>query len=75
MLMATACWILIAAFSARRDREVDELEAGCLAGNDADGWWIETYIEKTLQAEGLDSGPLDRGSCCSDIAEDQCAGS
>jgi integrase len=48
-LMATACWILIAAFSARRDREVDELEAGCLAGNDADGWWIETYIEKTLQ--------------------------
>ena len=49
MLMATACWILITAFTARRDREVDELEADCLAGSDADGWWLYIYIEKTLR--------------------------
>lgn len=47
--MATACWIVIAAFTARRDREIDELSADCLAGDDAGGWWLSTYIEKTLQ--------------------------
>ncbi|NUU41858.1 hypothetical protein [Tardiphaga robiniae] len=47
--MATACWIVIAAFSARRDREIDELTVDCLAGDDAGGWWLFVYIEKTLE--------------------------
>ena len=47
--LATACWILIAAFSARRDEEIDDLREGCLQGNDESGWWLNTYIEKTLQ--------------------------
>ncbi len=47
--LATACWILIAAFTARRDEEIDDLSEGCLEGDEADGWWLEVYIEKTLQ--------------------------
>ncbi|MDR6661332.1 hypothetical protein J2W51_003918 [Tardiphaga robiniae] len=47
--MSTACWIVIAAFSARRDREIDELTGDCLAGSDASGWWLHVYIEKTMQ--------------------------
>lgn len=46
---ATACWIIIAAFTARRDEEVDELQQGCLRGDAASGWWLHVYIEKTLQ--------------------------
>ncbi len=46
---ATACWIIIAAFTARRDEEVDELQHGCLRGDAASGWWLHVYIEKTLQ--------------------------
>lgn len=49
MRMATACWIVIAAFSARRDEEIDDLRVGCLQGDDASGWWLHVYIEKTLQ--------------------------
>lgn len=48
-LFATACWILIAAFTARRDEEIDDLRSGCLDGNATDGWWLQVYIEKTLQ--------------------------
>jgi hypothetical protein len=47
--LATACWILVAAFSARRDKEVLEIEDGCLLGSDEDGWWVRFHIEKTLQ--------------------------
>lgn len=47
--VATACWIVIAAFSARRKAEIDDLRDDCLRGNDADGWWLHIYIEKTLQ--------------------------
>ena len=47
--MATACWISIAAFTARRDEEIDDLRDGCLRGSDASGWWLHVYIEKTLQ--------------------------
>lgn len=47
--VATACWIVIAAFSARRKAEIDDLRDGCLRGNDTDGWWLQIYIEKTLQ--------------------------
>ena len=47
--MATACWITIAAFSARRAGEIDDLREGCLRGDDVSGWWLHVYIEKTLQ--------------------------
>jgi hypothetical protein len=47
--LATACWIVIAAFSARRDQEIDDLRVGCLRGDPASGHWLHVYIEKTLQ--------------------------
>ncbi len=47
--MATACWIVIAAFSARRAGEIHDLREGCLRGDEATGWWLHVYIEKTLQ--------------------------
>jgi hypothetical protein len=47
--MATACWIIIAAFTARRDEEIDGLQEGCLRGDADTGWWLHVYIEKTLQ--------------------------
>jgi len=46
---ATACWILIAAFTARRDDEIDDLRESCLRGDDESGWWLNTYVGKTLQ--------------------------
>jgi len=48
-LLATACWIIIATFSARRDSEVDDLDCDCLAGDEESGWWLHVYIEKTLK--------------------------
>lgn len=47
--LATACWIVIAAFSARRDQEIDDLRIGCLRGDAESGFWLHVYIEKTLQ--------------------------
>lgn len=47
--LATACWIIIAAFTARRDEEIDDLREGCLRGDETSGWWMHVYIEKTLQ--------------------------
>lgn len=46
---ATACWIIIAAFTARRHEEIDDLRQGCLRGGEKCGWWLYVYIEKTLQ--------------------------
>lgn len=47
--LATACWIIVAAFSARRDQEIDDLREGCIRGDDASGYWLHVYIEKTLR--------------------------
>ena len=47
--LATACWIIIAAFTARRREEVNDLRQGSLRGDVHSGWWLEIYIEKTLQ--------------------------
>ena len=47
--LATACWILIAGFSARRDGEIDDLRFGCISGDASSGYWLDVYIEKTLQ--------------------------
>ncbi|MCW1754818.1 hypothetical protein [Rhizobium acaciae] len=45
--IAVACFILIAAFTARRTEEIKMLERDCLEGNEVDGWWMKCYIEKT----------------------------
>lgn len=47
--MATACWIVITAFTARRDEEIDDLRVDCIRGDQVSGWWLHVYIEKTLQ--------------------------
>lgn len=47
--MMTACWIIIATFSARRDGEIDELRDDSLKGNLNSGWYLKFYIEKTLR--------------------------
>lgn len=47
--LATASWIIIAAFSARRDEELDDLRVGCIQGKSATGYLMHVYIEKTLQ--------------------------
>ena len=47
--MVTACWIVTAAFTARRDEELDDLRADCIRGDKESGWWLHVYIEKTLQ--------------------------
>lgn len=47
--MATACWIIIAAFTARRLEELNDLRDDCVKGDDESGWWLQVYIEKTLQ--------------------------
>lgn len=49
LLLTTACWILIAAFTARRAGEIEELCEGCLRGDDDSDWFLNIYIEKTLQ--------------------------
>lgn len=44
-----ACWIIVAAFSARRREEIDDLRHGCIRGDSSSGYWLHIYIEKTLQ--------------------------
>lgn len=45
--LSVACFILIAAFTARRTDEIKLLERNCLHGNDEAGYWLRVYIEKT----------------------------
>ena len=47
--IASACWIIIAAVSARRAGEIDYLRANCIRGDNISGWWLHVYVEKTLQ--------------------------
>lgn len=54
----TACWIVIASFTARRAGEIEELQNDCLVGDDGGGWWLDVYIEKTLQKKDLIPIPL-----------------
>lgn len=43
---ASACYVLIAAFTARRTEEIRLIERDCLAGNDQFGWWMKVFIVK-----------------------------
>lgn len=45
--LVTACYVLIAAFTARRSMEIKMLERDCLVGTDERGWWMKVYIVKT----------------------------
>ncbi|QND70210.1 site-specific integrase [Tardiphaga robiniae] len=55
--LLTACWVIIAAFTARRVGEIRRLRDGhvglkeskgdCLLGDDEKGWFLWVYIEKT----------------------------
>lgn len=45
--LVTACYMLIAAFTARRSMEIKLLERDCLTGTDERGWWMKVYIVKT----------------------------
>jgi integrase len=49
--LATACFILIAALTARRKEEILLLEAGCIS-QDREGFWLEVYIAKNLREKG-----------------------
>jgi integrase len=48
-MVVTACWIVIAAFTGRRKEEIAELEDDCVEGNSLSGWYVQFYINKTLQ--------------------------
>lgn len=57
--LLTACWIIIATFTARRseeiaiigddpsDEELKELQGACLKGSDKAGWYLWAYVAKT----------------------------
>ena len=48
-LLSAACFVVIAALSARRLGEITNLGAGCTYKDVEDRCWIRIYIEKTLQ--------------------------
>jgi hypothetical protein len=54
--LLTACWVIVATFTARRAEEIfelsdhsdgDENPGGCLEGNRSNGWYLRIYIAKT----------------------------
>lgn len=47
--LVLACFIVIATFTGRRLDEILDLKVGCTRGNAKYGYWIRTYIEKTLR--------------------------
>lgn len=48
LFLAIACFIIIAGFSARRLDEIWALRASDFEGSDNEGWWLYSYIQKTL---------------------------
>ena len=48
-LLSAACFVVIAALSARRLGEIKNLGAGCTYQDSDDRCWIRIYIEKTMQ--------------------------
>jgi hypothetical protein len=46
-LLFNMCFILVAAFSARRHEEILSVKDGCISGNSKDGLWIYSAILKT----------------------------
>ena len=50
--LATACGIVIAAFSARRAAEIVGLHLGCIERDDTGRPWLTSFMHKTLQSYG-----------------------
>lgn len=50
-LLVTACWVIIATFSAARASGISSIKGDCTAGDDDSGWWISIFIAKTLRRE------------------------
>jgi hypothetical protein len=48
-MLFTACWVIVAAFSARRYEETVDLDEESLRGSDEDGWWLNCFISKTTR--------------------------
>lgn len=55
--LPTAVYIIIAAFTARRDIEISKLSAGSVTGNSESGWWLKSYIAKTLRRDDFTPCP------------------
>jgi integrase len=52
-MLATASWVIVAAFGARRYEETINLNEDHLVGDDQDGWWLESFISKTTRKREL----------------------
>lgn len=52
-----ADWIVTGAMTARRAGELQSLSHGAISGDEVSGWWIRTYIAKTLQKPDLTPCP------------------
>lgn len=48
-MLFTACWVIVAAFTARRYKETMKLNEASLAGSDEEGWWLNCFISKTTR--------------------------
>ena len=57
-MLATACWVIIAAFGARRYEETIDLDEASLHGSDEEGWWLDCFISKTTRKRELIPVPL-----------------
>lgn len=53
----TADWIVTGAMTARRAGELESLSEGAIKGDEVSGWWLRTYIGKTLQKPDLTPCP------------------
>lgn len=60
--LVLACYIVIAAFTARRKTEIIRLERGCISGHRSEGLWLRSYIAKTLREDDLTPCPACVGS-------------
>ena len=49
MLLATACFVVIAVLSARRRSEILDFSPGCCTKDEFGDYWLHTYIAKTLR--------------------------
>jgi hypothetical protein len=50
-MLITACWVIIAAFTARRYEETLALDEASLRGSDEEGWWLHCHISKTTRSK------------------------
>ncbi|CAJ3823279.1 Uncharacterised protein [Burkholderia pseudomallei] len=53
----TADWIVTGGMTARRAGELSSLSCGAVKGDEISGWWLRTYIGKTLQRTDLTPCP------------------